>query len=397
MQTIVFALESYLPKTNTWIYNQLRFLGDIHVLILAGMLNPEHIRFPLNAHTLVSFPGLEVLGTPKLLQRIFRRLVRLILVDSHLDLRIFAWKAKRCDSSLIHAHFSVMGWKFIPVAKILHVPLVVSFYGWDYDLLPNIRPKWRGRYRKLFECGSLFLTEGECGRKQLIEKGVSPARVKVHHLGVDVDAIPFKVRDSKQGEVLRLVQVASFTEKKGHRVLIGAMKLLKDRGAINGVSVTLIGGDSAKSVNNRQQIIDLTRQYHLEKYITFVEHVPYENLHQELLKYHVFVHPSLVTSKGNSEGGAPVVLLDAQATGMPVVSTYHCDIPEEVIDGETGILVPEDDYESLADAILKFLEKPELLTQYGTAGRKHVEKNYSAKRQAEKLAIIYSDLIRNWM
>jgi glycosyltransferase involved in cell wall biosynthesis len=84
--------------------------------------------------------------------------------------------------------------------------------------------------------------------------------------------------------------------------------------------------------------------------------------------------------------------LDAQATGMPVISTYHCDIPEEVIHGKTGILVPEDDYIGLADAIIKFLAEPKLLAEYGTSGRKHVEENYSARKQAEKLSFLYSSI-----
>ncbi len=388
-QTVVFALGSYLPRTYTWVYNQLRFFENTRVLILAGMLDPERIHFPLGEHELFSFPGLEVLRTPRFHVRIYRRLLRLLLVDSHLDLLVFAWKTKRCGCSLIHAHFAYMGWKFILVAQMLGVPLVVSFYGYDYDFLPNAHARWKRRYQRLFKYDSLFLTEGEHGRKRLIEKGILPEKVEVHHLGVDVDSIPFRVRTLGGGESLRLVQVASFVEKKGHRILVETMRLLKDKGAIDNVSLALIGDGPLK-----QRIIDLIEKYHLKKYVAFIDHVPYKSLHQELLKYHVFIHPSLTTSDGNCEGGAPVVLLDAQASGMPIISTYHCDIPEEVIDGETGILVPEDSREALAEAILKFFDKPKLLAEYGIAARKHVERNYSAKTQTEKLRIIYSNVIR---
>lgn len=387
---IAFALGSYLPRTYTWVYNQLRFFKDIHVLILAGMLDPERIHFPLNGHELFSFPGLEVLKTPTLPMRVFRRLLRLLLVDSRLDLLVFALKAKRCGCSVIHAHFANTGWKFIPVARMLGVPLVVAFYGYDYDLLPNRQPVWKRRYRKLFKHGTLFLTEGEYGRAKLIEKGVSPDKAKVNHLGVDVDGIPFKMRTLKSGDTLRLVQIASFVEKKGHRILIEAMRILKEGGAIKNVSLTLIGDGPLK-----KDMIALTQQYQLENKITFVDHLPYENLHQELLKYHVFMHPSVTTPDGDCEGGAPVVLLDAQATGMPVISTFHCDIPEEVVDKETGILIPEGDSKALADAILQFLDKPELPSEYGIAGRRHVEENYSASKQTERLGIIYSSLIGN--
>jgi colanic acid/amylovoran biosynthesis glycosyltransferase len=386
---IAFALESYIRGHYTWIYNQYRFLKDIHVLILAKMLNPDRVHFQLNGHELFSFPGLEIIKYPKFHERIYRRVLRLLLVDSHIDLLVFMWKLKKSKCSLIHAHFAYVGWNFIPVAKILKIPLVVSFYGYDYDFLPNTQPKWKRRYKKLFQYGAFFLTEGEFGRKRLIKKGVPSDRVKVHHLGVDVETIPFNIRRFVQGETFRLVMIAGYVEKKGHRVLVETMHLLKIRNMISNISLTLIGNGPTK-----HEITDLIKKCDLEKYVTCVNYMPYNDLHQELLKYHVFIHPSFTTSDGDCEGGAPVVLLDAQATGMPVIATYHCDIPEEVLHRKTGLLVPENDVESLVDAILQFVNKPELLAKYGAAARKHVENNYSCKKQAENIYSIYADLIK---
>ncbi|MCD4676673.1 MAG: glycosyltransferase, partial [Desulfobacula sp.] len=361
-RTVVFALDSYMPRTFTWVYNQLRFLKDIDILILANMLDPDRKHFPLNQHKLFSFPGLEVLKNPGIPSRIFRRLLRLILIDSRLDLLVFAWKAKRSGCSLIHAHFANTGWKFIPVARMLRVPLAVAFYGFDYDYLPNTQPEWKRRYWTLFKYGTLFLTEGEYGRARLIEKGLSPDKVKVYHLGIDVDGIPFRIRSLKQGAVLRIVQVASIVKKKGQKIAIEALRVLKEKGYVQNVSLVLIGNGPLKQI-----LIGLVRKYHLDQYVSFIDHIPYEDLHQELLKYHVFVHPSVTTPDGDCEGGAPVVLLDAQATGMPIISTYHCDIPEEVIDGKTGALVPENDHNALDGAILLFLKNSDILGHYGTA------------------------------
>ena len=65
--------------------------------------------------------------------------------------------------------------------------------------------------------------------------------------------------------------------------------------------------------------------------------------------YHVFIQPSCYTATRDCEGGAPLVLLNAQATGMPVITTTHCDIPDEVIHNETGLLTAERDIEGLVD------------------------------------------------
>lgn len=147
---IAFALDSYIRGHYTWIYNQYIFLNDVHVLILAKKLNPDRIHFPLNRHELFAFPGLEVLKSPKLHVRLYRRFIRLLLVNSHIYLLVFAWMLKKNKCAPIHAHFAYMGWDFIRVAKMLKIPLVVSFYGYDYDYLPNAQPKWKRRYRKLF-------------------------------------------------------------------------------------------------------------------------------------------------------------------------------------------------------------------------------------------------------
>jgi len=92
--------------------------------------------------------------------------------------------------------------------------------------------------------------------------------------------------------------------------------------------------------------------------------------------FHVFIHPNQYGEKRDSEGGAPVVLMDAQATGMPVLSTFHCDIPIVVIHGVTGILVKEKDVNGLAEAIKKFYDMEEsVYLEYCEQARKHIEEN----------------------
>ena len=388
--SVAHALGSYMPRTYTWVYNQLRFLPNTKITILCNSLHPDRFMFNVNNLEIYAFPKIDVLNEPTLTQRICRRLLRLVLIDSRFDLLMFALKAKRMKCALIHAHFANIGWKYIPVARMLKIPLVVSFYGYDYDFLPNTVPIWKRRYRDLFQHATLFLTEGEYGRRKLIEKGAPVEKVIVHHLGVDVDQIPHRLRDKRLDEPIRLVQVASLVPKKGHKFILEALKIIKEKGMIENVTLTIIGNGPLKD-----DLIHLTKQYELDSYVKFVEHIAYHDLHNELLKYDVFIHPSITTLEGDCEGGAPVVLLDAQATGMPVISTLHCDIPEEVNSGTTGLLVPEGDFKALSDAILLFIKNQGILVQYASSGRKTVEKNYSAKKQANILYDIYKKGLAN--
>jgi colanic acid/amylovoran biosynthesis glycosyltransferase len=377
-----------MREPTTWVYNQLRFFKKTDVLILSSKLHADRVYFPLEHRKLISFPGHENLKNSFAPLYIVRGLSELILKFFRLDLLVFVWQMRKYDCSLVHAHFANTGWKFISVSKMLDIPLIVAFYGYDYDRLPNTKPLWKRRYRKLFKNVTLFLTEGEYGRKKLIEKGVSPNHIRVHHLGVDIDGIHFQPRTFSTGQALKLVQVARLEEKKGHQVLIEAMKLLINKHGIKNVSLTIIGEGPLK-----KDLVDLTQQYQLDTIINFIDHVPYVELHTELIKYHVFIHPSVTALDGDCEGGAPVVLLDAQATGMPVISTYHCDIPEEVIDGKTGLLVPENDPHALAAAIEEFIYLPDKIAQYGIAAREHVKIHYCAQKQAEKLENLYCEMV----
>lgn len=383
--TIAYALDTFIHRTCSWIYNHYVNVSQYNIHVFASTYQ-NHPSFPLkNGGSISLFPGYEERGQLRFPTRVYRWMVRLLLVRTKLDMLYFFWVAKRRSVRLIHCHFANIGYKYLILARLLRIPLVVSFYGYDYDEIPNRDPKWIKRYRKLFERATLFLTEGEFGRKSLVHKGCSPHKVVVHHLGVNVDLIPFVIRKRNPDDILMLIQIASFVEKKGHRTLLKAMNILKNSGVANRVLLTLIGDGILKN-----ELVELAASYDLSKYVRFLNHIEYGKLHTELLKHHVFVHPSHTTETGDCEGGAPVVLLDAQATGMPVIATFHCDIPEEVVDGKTGILVSEQDPEALASAIMRFLEEPNLLSKYGRAGRQHVIHNYSSTKQASILEALYA-------
>jgi colanic acid/amylovoran biosynthesis glycosyltransferase len=132
----------------------------------------------------------------------------------------------------------------------------------------------------------------------------------------------------------------------------------------------------------------------LDSQVEFIDGIDFSKLHSFLKPYHIFIHPSRYGMLGDSEGGAPVVLLDAQATGLPVLSTMHCDIPEEVIHEKTGILVPEGDVNGLADAIERFYHMGAVEYDcFSMNARKHIEKNYDSVDSGKRLREVYESII----
>jgi colanic acid/amylovoran biosynthesis glycosyltransferase len=297
-------------------------------------------------------------------------------------------QARHQGCRLIHSHFANVGWYSLPIAKRLHLPHVVSFYGLDYEWLPFTRPEWRPRYQELIDQADLFICEGEHGVALLRAMGCPEEKATVVHLGVEVETIPWQVRKKQAGE-LHLLQIARLIEKKGHIDTVRAF--LKALQHCPNMTLTIAAPGSEK---RRQRLDAVVRRAGAEDAVTFLDWVNFATLHQFMLGYQVFIHPSRHACDRDCEGGAPVVLIDAEATGMPVIATDHCDIPEVVVNGRTGLLTPERDVDQLAASIERFywMDQDEYRT-FCEQARRHVEEEYSAARSAERLEMVYASLI----
>jgi glycosyltransferase involved in cell wall biosynthesis len=99
----------------------------------------------------------------------------------------------------------------------------------------------------------------------------------------------------------------------------------------------------------------------------------------------IFAQHSMVDPDTGDEEGLPVTILEAMAEGLPVVATRHAGIPEEVIEGETGILVDETDVEAMAAGLVELARSPERRQEFGYNGWKRVRTRFSAEYECEKL------------
>jgi colanic acid/amylovoran biosynthesis glycosyltransferase len=102
--------------------------------------------------------------------------------------------------------------------------------------------------------------------------------------------------------------------------------------------------------------------------------------------------PSVTAADGDSEG-LPVVIFEAAASGLPVVGFDHAGIPEAVIDGETGFIVPEGEVEPLAARLGELLADPDLAARMGGRARTLAEQDFDLARQTERLERIYDDVV----
>jgi colanic acid/amylovoran biosynthesis glycosyltransferase len=153
--------------------------------------------------------------------------------------------------------------------------------------------------------------------------------------------------------------------------------------------LTLVGGDCGDGT--REKVLKSVQDAGIQDRITLLEAVDFNNLHAFMRDHDVFIHPSCYTEKRDCEGGAPVVLLDAQATGMPVIATRHCDIPDEVVHETTGLLAPEKDTGMLAEHIRTFYHMDaDRYRTYCGAARQHVQRSYDVQACGARMRALYA-------
>lgn len=285
---------------------------------------------------------------------------------------------------ILHFHFGTTG-RAGAFLKEIGIPgkLIVSFHGHDVNRITEERG--RTFYRSLFTMGDLFLANTHFTKQQVIRMGCPAEKIKVLPVGFDIHQIPFRPHPRQSGEPVRILTVGRLVEKKGICYSISAVCELIRRG--NHLMYTIVGEGP-----ERERLESLVKDNHMEDRIIFAG----EKTQQEIVKYyedaHFFVLASVTASDGDREGQG-LVIQEAQAAGLPVVSTYHNGIPEGVIEGETAFLVPEKDVQGLADRLQQLIDDPSLCRQMGLAGRAFVEKRYDRQMLCKQLTCLYETAI----
>jgi len=142
-----------------------------------------------------------------------------------------------------------------------------------------------------------------------------------------------------------------------------------------------------------EQIRRAIQNYELNAQVKMLGFLNYAAYIAEMDKADIFLHPSVVAASGDTEGGAPTVILEAQALGIPVVSTRHADIPYVTVPDESALLVPERDAEALAAALVYLIKNPDRWEPMGRAGRKRVETYHDIHTEVHKMEDKYLALI----
>ncbi|NLE02593.1 MAG: glycosyltransferase [Fibrobacter sp.] len=370
--TVAHIVHSYLPVTQNWIYNQLSF-NNRHIPLVLCQFVQNMEQFPLKQ----VYPVFKATD----FVRLFLTRVHLLTVhNNYLDLL----REKKPD--LIHGHFSTESIRVLKIVKQLDIPLVTTFYGLDVNKLP-LRRYWRKRYPSLFATGDIFIVEGHHMAKQLVKLGCPEDKIRVVHIGIDIERIRAgSSLFNPYNSLVRVLFVGLEREKKG--ALDAADAFLRAVKVFPDAELHIIG-DGRYKKNVEKKFVDAG----VPDKVIFHGFVSVEKYHTLLCQSDIVLTPSCTARDGDTEGGAPVLCIEAQAAGKPVVGTEHCDIPEIVLHGRSGLLCPEHEIEALSQNLILLFQNRDLRNKMGDAGIIHARKEHDITKQVAQLNNIYDTLI----
>jgi colanic acid/amylovoran biosynthesis glycosyltransferase len=368
----------WLPQTMTWLYYQIKYLpGEVdNRIVCEETQNLDQF----------DLPNIHCLGSRGLWGRVRRWRIRGLKCLAQV---LWLWQnCRQFRPHIIHSHFGNVGYFNSWVLRMMPVKHVVTFYGADVNMFPTQDPRWRRRYRSLFASADLFLCEGPHMGQCLAQLGCSKNKVRVHHLGVEVDKIPFRPREWRKSEPLRVLIASTFREKKGIPYAIEALGRVQHEVALE---ITVIGDatEEPRSLAEKNSILKSVERFGLQRRVRFLGFQPHRVLMEEAYRSHIFVAPSVTGSDGDTEGGAPVSLIEMAASGMPIVSTKHCDIPEVLPEGTAALLVAERSATALAGALKSLTDHWPEISACLPKTRSYIEQAYSANKQGIALGKVY--------
>jgi colanic acid/amylovoran biosynthesis glycosyltransferase len=378
---VVHSMRSWLPQSQAWLHHQLEAL-------------PGTVRWPVaceGTENLDQFPAgrLHVQPRPQMPVRVLRR--------RSPRMRLWGWTrwlagvVRREEARVLHSHFGNQAWQDLGAVRpgTVHV---ASFYGYDATLLPRREPVWRARYEQLFAQVDAVLAEGPAMGRTLEGLGCPRDKLRIHHLGVDPSTVRFERRARGDDGPLRVLMAGRYVEKKGFPDGLAALGLLARAG--RDVSVTLVGGpdDSRRSHEETARIAAAIEGHGLAARVRQPGLVPYARLMAMAYDHDVLLCPSRLSSDGDSEGGAPVTLVEMAATGLPIVATRHADIPHVLPASAAPMLAGEGDAQGLADALGWMMDHGDEVRRIADDARRHVEAEFDSRRQGARLARLYETL-----
>lgn len=280
---------------------------------------------------------------------------------------------RRCKPSVVLAEYGPTGVQVMEACQIAQLPLVVHFHGYDAsksEVLNNLG----AQYRQMFQEAAAIVAVSRAMRSRLIDLGAPPEKLFWNPYGVDHK----KFSGARPADVVpSFLAVGRFCEKKAPYLTLRAFAQVLE--AFPRATLRMIGDGPLLDTCRKE-----TQALGIGESVTFLGAQDHHVVMEEMRCARAFVQHSVEAPDGDCEG-TPVAILEASASGLPVVATKHGGIPDVVLHEQTGLLVNECDVPGMATQMLRLVQQPELAASLGRAGRQRVQAHFSTDRSISRL------------
>ncbi|WP_439840029.1 glycosyltransferase [Aeromonas caviae] len=378
MDKVIVYKSDILPYSETFIKEQILSLKKWNGILVGKRLIKDGL----------SLKGLSIDLIEKDRLYFFSKLVEKynFLMKHISDYEFYKLKSHR--AKLIHVHFATEAVRIWPTVKKLGLPMVVTLHGNDINVY---REWWESgnagfimrRYpQRLLELASErdvhFIAVSNAIRDRAIEYGIPDEKIAVHYIGIDCERfIPSGLAITQRKQ--RILYVGRLVEKKGAGYLLQAFAKVANR--IPNAELVIVGDGPLRTLLEEQ-----ANQLRLN--VSFLGALSSVQVQQQLHEARVFCLPSVTAENGDAEG-LGIVILEAQACGVPVVTSARGGAAEGILDGVTGFSFPEKDVSILAERLFILLQDDRLINDMSLAAVEFIKDNFDIKKCTKSLENYY--------
>ena len=337
-----------------------------------------------------AFPFGEIVRLPKprthQLRRLWQKQIRGLPVTIYRsEARRTLAELHRAGARVLHIYFGHIGVHLLPLLEICDLPAVVSFHGADAGIAAG-RPAHLARTRRMFAKCALVLVRSQSIAERLVAMGCAAEKIRLHRTGIPLEQIAFEQRVAPADGAWRCAQACRLIAKKGLATSLRAFAEFAR--AFPRATFSIAGGGPQLG-----ELRTLARDLGIGARVSFAGFLSQEKLRALFAESHLFLHPSELGADGDQEG-VPNAMLEAMASGLPVLATRHGGIPEAVEDGVSGLLVAERDPAALVAAMRALASDPARFAAMSAAARARVSAEFDLAAQTRVLEGCYSEAIR---
>ena len=298
------------------------------------------------------------------------------------ELQVLIKLLKRRPADLMHIYFGHTGVHLLPFVQEWRQPCVVSFHGMDIQPRPQ-QEGFDAQMQELLQTVPLVLARSQSLMADLEKLGCAKEKLRLNRTGIPLEDFAFHQRPMPADGSWRFVQACRLIEKKGLKT---ALQAFAEFHAAHPKAKFIIAGDGPM----KGELETMIGETGLRDAVELRGFLAQPELAALYRSAHVFLHPSEMPPDQNQEG-VPNSMLEAMATGLPVVATTHGGIPEAVTHGRTGLLVPERDPAALHAALCAMTEDSAHLYIIGQAASRAVREEFEQAKQVERLEGFYDE------